>query len=478
MNLTSNGTTRTVLWVEGFVERNTSGTIIDPGTPVGNIEQAIGNANAAASAANAAAETATQAASAAQNVADNVEGEVDDFKRDLVLVQSTQPTSDDNRLWIKDPVTETDVPTYNEFNDLKSALQADETAMGKTNIYTPGDVITPTTNEGWYISGTVQLNSQNNTNFKVSTVPVTGGTTYRIQGTTRLQAVYPLVAFATTSAMSVGAQGTLVIEGATTNTEYDEYYTPENDGYLWIASYSTREILSVTPCTVTTEYKNIPKRRTLKMQLFGDSITDNTWGDFSTWANYINEYMPMYDVTVVNSAVGGSRLSKSTTTTDAVQNLVEDGTTVISDADLIIIWAGTNDWASGGPELGTFLGNYGIYGAVKSIINTLSTNVPSTMILFVTPMQRYNSTDQGRETDENGAPVNIRNNTLEQFSDAIKETCEFYGIPCLDMYGGSGFNRINLATFTSDGLHPNTLGDKRIAHRICKTIDLLFGYAQ
>lgn len=44
------------------------------------------------------------------------------FQRDLVLVQSTQPASDDNRLWIKDPVTETEIPTYDEFSGLKSAL--------------------------------------------------------------------------------------------------------------------------------------------------------------------------------------------------------------------------------------------------------------------------------------------------------------------------------------------------------------------
>ena len=83
MNLTAGNATRTALWVEGHVKRNTSGTIIDPGTPVGNIEQAIGNANSAASAANAAAETATQAAAAAQDVVDNVEGEVDDLKSAL-----------------------------------------------------------------------------------------------------------------------------------------------------------------------------------------------------------------------------------------------------------------------------------------------------------------------------------------------------------------------------------------------------------
>ena len=95
MNLTAGNATRTALWVEGHVKRNTSGTIIDPGTPVGNIEQAIGSANSAASAANAAAETATQAAAAAQDVVDNVEGEVDDLKsayvnRDIVTLVSFQ----------------------------------------------------------------------------------------------------------------------------------------------------------------------------------------------------------------------------------------------------------------------------------------------------------------------------------------------------------------------------------------------------
>lgn len=79
MNLVFGGASRTVLWVEGMVERNVSGNISDPGTPVGNIEQAVGNANAAAAAANTAAANAakhvapTEAASTAS--ADHAVGE-------------------------------------------------------------------------------------------------------------------------------------------------------------------------------------------------------------------------------------------------------------------------------------------------------------------------------------------------------------------------------------------------------------------
>ena len=60
--------TRTVLWVEGHVERNVGGTIIDPGTPVGNISTAIANANAATESATQAANRANQAASAIEGL--------------------------------------------------------------------------------------------------------------------------------------------------------------------------------------------------------------------------------------------------------------------------------------------------------------------------------------------------------------------------------------------------------------------------
>ena len=62
---------RTALWVEGMVERNTTDDIIDPGTPVGNIETAIANCTTAAASANAAASAAQDAADAAEALVEN-----------------------------------------------------------------------------------------------------------------------------------------------------------------------------------------------------------------------------------------------------------------------------------------------------------------------------------------------------------------------------------------------------------------------
>lgn len=77
MNLSSNSQVRTVLWVEGFIERNISGTIIDPGTPVGNISTAISQANAAASAARSATTTAQNAATTANQAAQTAQAAAD-----------------------------------------------------------------------------------------------------------------------------------------------------------------------------------------------------------------------------------------------------------------------------------------------------------------------------------------------------------------------------------------------------------------
>lgn len=89
MDLTNtSGASRTVIWVEGIVERNISGTITDPGTPVGNIAQAIGQANAAASSANQAASDANSAASAA-NAAANQAVRYDE-DQSLTAAQQTQ----------------------------------------------------------------------------------------------------------------------------------------------------------------------------------------------------------------------------------------------------------------------------------------------------------------------------------------------------------------------------------------------------
>lgn len=65
---------RTVLWIEGIVERNTTGEIIDPGSPIGNVESVISRCATATANANGAATTANNAADAAEAAAEEAIG--------------------------------------------------------------------------------------------------------------------------------------------------------------------------------------------------------------------------------------------------------------------------------------------------------------------------------------------------------------------------------------------------------------------
>ena len=73
MNLvTIDGASRTVLWIEGMAERNTSDVKNDPGSPIGNVSQAVARATAAAEAAEQVVEDAQEILEEAGNSVQNV----------------------------------------------------------------------------------------------------------------------------------------------------------------------------------------------------------------------------------------------------------------------------------------------------------------------------------------------------------------------------------------------------------------------
>ena len=122
--------TRSILIVEGAVEKASSDSAIDPGSPITSVDQAIANANSAASSANSAATAANNAADVAETAATEAQ--------DLVLVQESQPSESLNKLWIKASAdTEVQVPTYEEFSDLQNHFAHEWTES--ENIFNPDE---------------------------------------------------------------------------------------------------------------------------------------------------------------------------------------------------------------------------------------------------------------------------------------------------------------------------------------------------
>ena len=336
-------------------------------------------------------------------------------------------------------------------------------------VYFPDNLLTGTNNSGYYLENgrkkTVRTIA--NTNFNVRVYTVERGKCYCLKGkNVAINASYPLAVYTTQSFAADASAGALILNGTSTPTDYDTRFVPDADGYIFVAWITGKNELGVYDTAVLSEdYLNqrIINKKAITVQTFGDSITDNynnTWLGHTTWLDYIDDIVqPFYDLTVINSAYGGSSLSNHGTepVTSRVPALLDNS------ADIVVIFAGTNDWAGGNAPIGSMTdADTTIKGALHDIIEYISTNSTAAVIV-ATPIQRYNSVDATRPTNADGEPLNALNLTLKDVCDAIQEVCDFYGIDCIRMDQMAGFNRINIGSFASDGLHPSTVaGNSRI----------------
>ncbi len=130
-------------------------------------------------------------------------------------------------------------------------------------------------------------------------------------------------------------------------------------------------------------------------------------------------------------------------------------------SDIIVVVASTNDWYYHVPlgeesnrDTKTF------YGAYKSMLSTLITNNPSSIVVTVTMLQR----GYDRSAFE----------SQKQYADAVKYCSQLYAVPCIDMFSISGFTYENNKTLTTDGAHPTpSVGGKLFGERIARFINLL-----
>lgn len=306
----------------------------------------------------------------------------------------------------------------------------------------------------------------NNANFVVDYYPVRKNDTVIISGSVRVAGnAYPLAVFGTIS----NRYSDIIINGNTGSvlTAYREIFTAPDDGFI-----ATQKLLEAGEGAFTVSHIKALGTNELVLQAFGDSITDNqynTWAGHTTWLQYIKAVAARYyDLTLLNAAYGGAALTNQNqfSVVNRLPNMLN------TNANVAVIWAGTNDWAGSLAEIGTINGsNTTIKGAVGEIIRYISTNAPNIMPIFITPIQRYNVPDAERPVNADGEPLNNLGLTLNDVCNAIEEAANFYGVPCLRMDKVAGFNRVNIRSYASDGLHPSTAeANTRIAALITDMI--------
>lgn len=206
------------------------------------------------------------------------------------------------------------------------------------------------------------------------------------------------------------------------------------------------------------------------INFLGDSITEGV-GTSCKDATYVEVLKKEADLAEVrNYGIGGTRIAEQGTDCNGwldERDFCRRYKTMDDNADIIVVFGGTNDYDHGDADFGTryMTTPDTYYGAVNYLMKGLIEKYPTSTIVFMTPMQRLNL-----------ERLNSRGYTLKMYVDAIKEAAERFSIPVLDLYGTLGICpdvKCQLEAYCPDGLHPNDAGNLKIARKLKAFLEAL-----
>ncbi len=159
-----------------------------------------------------------------------------------------------------------------------------------------------------------------------------------------------------------------------------------------------------------------------------------------------------------NYGVSGSRIAPQP---DDDNSYVERYQSMDDDADLVVVFGGTNDYGHGTAPIGTFDDRTPVsfYGSLHTLFSGLIEKYPKAEIVVMTPLHR----ETEAEPSANSGLV------LRDYCEMIKQVAEYYAIPVLDLFATSliqPVNPVQRERFCPDGLHPNQEGQRHIASRL------------
>ncbi len=207
-----------------------------------------------------------------------------------------------------------------------------------------------------------------------------------------------------------------------------------------------------------------------KTALFlGDSITEGALASCPE-KRYYNVLKEKYGLKeVVGYGVGGTRIAKQKTPSSSPkfdEYFSVRAEKMRNDADIVVVFGGTNDFGHGDAPLGKMLDRTPdtFYGACHELFAKLIDKYPESTIVVMTPLHRlgeWNLKGEGCK-EEDVAP-------LSRYVEVIREVAQYYSLPVCDLFANSGLQPNIPAIrerYFPDGLHPNDKGHERIAERL------------
>ena len=207
----------------------------------------------------------------------------------------------------------------------------------------------------------------------------------------------------------------------------------------------------------------------LKINFLGDSITEGH-GCSSVEKQFTSLIAAQYGAVTRCYGIGGTRLAKQTKPSDNPRHDLDFPSRVAEmdpDADLIVVFGGTNDFGHGDAPFGEFSDRTAdtFCGALHVLYTALLEKYPDKQIMVMTPLHR---------SSEN--IPNMHGKILAEYVDMIRKAAEYYSLPVLDLWAVSGIQPavpVMKEKYMPDGLHPNDAGHVILTNKITKFIENL-----
>ncbi len=213
-----------------------------------------------------------------------------------------------------------------------------------------------------------------------------------------------------------------------------------------------------------------------KINFLGDSITQGcgTSCKEAIFHSLIKEKYGLKEAR--NYGEGGTRIARQTEITSLVRDrdFILRAGQMDEDADVVVVFGGTNDFGSGQAPLGT-IDNTDMrtfYGGVHTLIRTLIERYYDKQIVFITPLHRHNELN----CIGTWKPDGVEQRPLKDYVKAVKDVCEYYSVPVLDLFSAGelcGNTPEWYKEYMPDGLHPNDKGHAILAHKLGKFLENL-----
>ena len=201
----------------------------------------------------------------------------------------------------------------------------------------------------------------------------------------------------------------------------------------------------------------------LKVNFLGDSITEGH-GASDESRVYWRLLESRDGVIARGYGIGGTRIAKQRVPSPKPRWDIWFGSRVDDmdpDADVVVIFGGTNDYGHGDAPLGNMTSRRDdtFYGALHNLYTKILLKYPEARVVVMTPIHcRFeHQTVNGLGTRNVGS--------LEDYVNIIKEVAAYYAIPVLDLYTLSGIQpqeEFLRERYAPDGLHKNDAGQERI----------------